>query len=304
MNQSLRIEYYLMQLDQLLQALPIGQRAEIITEIKSHIHEVLEKEPQRDIETVLGDLGTPHTVAEKYLAAKGLKVSAPRRGRKVFKWLAIGTVAMFLLVFAGGLAVIWRFSPLIRATQHHVTLFNGMIDVNEQLGHVKIGDIEVGNAINEDTVEISGEEDVSGKKVKLIKIPFNNAKLDVESAQNDKMKWSCKTVGHENPKAQIEAGVLSLNLDVLQAAKCSIALPSGAAAEFRGVNGKMEVKTPQNSMKISLVNGKVDISLDPSKVYDFDVKVKNGLQDFFPHSSDKGAVKVQVDVINGLVKKE
>lgn len=192
----------------------------------------------------------------------------PRRGGKTLSWLAIGTVALF------------------------ASLFIGLIHFGDPLGAAR------------ETVNVSGEEDLAAADVKLIKVPFNNAKLKIESTLGSKVAWSCHTVGAEAIKGQVVAGVFNLNLEALAAAKCFISIPSGMASEFRGVNGRMDVKTPQNAMRISLVNGKVDISLDPHRAYDFDVKVKNGLQDFFPRSGAKDAVKVQVDVVNGLVKKE
>lgn len=304
MNKDLKIEYYLLQLDQNMQALPLGQRAEIITEIKSHILESLEKDPQREIDSVLADLGAPRLVAERYLAAKGVALSSPRKSGRWLKWLAVGTVALFAFIFLSGLATIWYFSPLIKVDEKNgrVVLFGGLIDVNENLGHVKVGSIEVNEAIKDDGNVTSGEE--LAKNVKLFKIPFNTAKLDILGTDGLNVKWSCKSVGTAAPKAEMEAGILSLNLDGLNLAKCTISIPRGMSTEFRGVNGHMDVISPHDAMKISLVNGKVNIKLDPARVYDFDINVKNGLQDFFPRSASKEAVRVKVDVVNGLVKKE
>ena len=53
MNKELIIEHYLSQLDRELQALPTGQRAEIITEIRSHILESSENNPLKNVQTLL-----------------------------------------------------------------------------------------------------------------------------------------------------------------------------------------------------------------------------------------------------------
>lgn len=304
-SKELRVEHYLLQLDRELGPLTVSQRAEIITEIKSHITGVLEKDPTRNIENILDSLGAPKAVAEPYLTSKGLKSVKPPRTGRWFKWLALGTVAFFAFIFIAGLSAIWYLSPLIQVDESsgRVRLLGGMIDVNEKLGHIKFGGLEINDAIK-DGFEISGEEDLTHQDIQLIKIPFNTARLNIEPDPGKLMRWKCSASSNQSPKAELEAGVLSLNLDALNLAKCTIALPRGIATDFKGVNGQMQISAPSDAMNISLVNGKVNIRLDPSLIYDFQVKVKNGLQDFFPRSAKADAIKMKVDVVNGLVKKE
>lgn len=303
MNKEVRIEHYLLQLDRELQALPVSQRAEIITEIKSHIMESIDKDPSRSIDTILQDLGGPRTVAERYLSAKGVAYSQPRRTGRWVKWLAIGTVAFFAVIFISGIMMIWYLSPLIQVDKNggRVTLLGGLIDVNEELGQVKIGDLVVNNALK-DSVVVQGEETLDAA-VRLLKIPFNTAKLDLSVSSDNKVSWDCQVAAETAPEVAVQAGVMTLNLDKLSLAKCSVAIPESISTEVRGVNGHMDIDLA-GELDLKLDNGKVNIHPDPRKVYDYQVKVKNGLQDFFPRSNDKEAVKVKVSVINGLVKKE
>ncbi|HMN67618.1 MAG TPA: hypothetical protein PKC28_03680 [Bdellovibrionales bacterium] len=306
MNNETKIEFYLLQLDRELGALPVSQRAEIITEIKSHIRDASEKDPGRPLEQILADLGTPRAVAERYLAFKGV---APRpvrnRPRRVLKWLAVGTVATFALIFFTGLTAIWYFSPLIKVDgeKGRVVLLGGLIDIDEEIGQVKVGDLVMNDALREG-VKVQGEEDLAGKDVRVIKIPFNTAKLEILHALDQKLSWDCKAAGESQPEVAISAGILTLNLDRLNLARCAIRMPTGATAQFRGVNGHMQIESPRDNLDIQLDNGKVEIATDSSRAYDFEVKVKNGLQDFFPRSTAKNAVKVKVNVVNGVVKKE
>ncbi len=304
-SKELRIEHYLLQLDRELRPLTVSQRAEIITEIKSHITGVLEKDPTRDIENILNGLGAPKAVAEPYLTSKGLKSASPPRTGRWLKWLAVGTVAFFAFIFIAGLSAIWYLSPLVQVdeSQGRIRLLGGMIDVNEKLGHVKLGGLEINDAMKVG-FETGGEEDLTNQEIKMIKIPFNTARLNIEPDPGKLMRWKCSASTKQSPKAEVVAGVLSLNLDALDLAKCTIALPRGIASDFKGVNGQMEISVPGDPMNISLVNGKVNIRLDPNLIYDFQVKVKNGLQDFFPRSVKANAIKMKVDVVNGLVKKE
>ncbi len=307
MNKDIKIEHYLLQLDRELRALPVSQRAEIITEIKSHITDSEAKyadDPTHNTNTILRDLGTPQAVAQRYLAAKGVAYSRPRRSGAWVKWLAIGTVAFFGFVLFAGMSAIWYFSPLVKVDNENgrVALLGGLIDVNEKIGQVKIGDFVMNDAVK-DGVVVHGEEEMS-VNVRALKIPFNTAKLDLAVAVGRKITWDCRAASQVNPEVVVVAGVMTLNLDKLNLAKCTVSIPLGIATEVRGVNGHMDIESPGGPLDIALDNGKVNIKTDPSKVYDFEVKVKNGLQDFFPRSVSKEAVKVKVSVINGLVKKE
>lgn len=302
MTKEIKIEHYLLQLDQQLGGLPVSQRAEIITEIKSHIVDAEAK--SGDVDAVLRDLGDAGSVARKYLAAKGVAYAPARTSRKWVKRLAIGTVAFFALVFFAGMSAIWYFSPLVKVDEQRgrVVLLGGLIDVNEKIGKVKIGDMEVNGSLNDD-VEVKGEEEITGA-VKTVKIPFNTAKLDLAPSSGTKITWDCRAASQAAPEVAVSAGVLTLNLDKLNIAKCTVSIPAGLFTEVRGVNGHMDVENPNGPLQITLDNGKVNIKPDPSKVYDFEVKVKNGLQDFFPRSNARDALKVKVNVVNGLVKKE
>lgn len=308
MSDDLKIEYYLQQLDRELRALPVSQRAEIVTEIKSHIRDASDKDPKPDLQQVLNDLGSPRVVAERYLTFKGVapgSAASSNRPRRVLKWLAVATVASFALIFFLGLSAIWYFSPLIKVDgeRGRVVLLGGLIDINEDLGQVKVGDMVMNDALKK-AVNVQGEQDLSGREVRVLKIPFNTAKLEITNSADRKISWDCKAATNVEPKVSVTAGVMTLNLDALSLARCAIALPKGLITQFRGVNGHMEVDAPNGDLDIDLDNGKVEIGTDPARDYDFQVKVKNGLQDFFPRSQAKGALKVKVSVVNGMVKKE
>lgn len=311
MDKELKIEHYLLQLDRELSALPVSQRAEIITEIKSHIRDAQERDPKRTLESVLEDLGTPRTVAERYLSAKGLTGDQRpvRQGAGPWlKWIAIGTASLFIFSILMGAAALYYFSPflVVDETKGRVSLLGGTIDlsVDEDLSNLRVGGAPVGDAFK-DGKKLQGEEDFGGRNVRLLRIPFNSAKLEVYTGQTRRLVWECKstTLG-ETPQVEFNAGIATLNLDALNIAKCTISLPNDLRAELKGVNGKVDVHGLRSDLDIDLSNGKVNIEPDPKRTYDFDVRVKNGLQDFFPRSSAKDAVKVKVNVVNGLVKKD
>ncbi|MGE0525894.1 MAG: hypothetical protein AB7G93_17160 [Bdellovibrionales bacterium] len=305
MNQDLKIEHYLLQLDRELGGLSIGDRAEAITEMKARIREMHNKNPQRDVSDVLLEVGSPRQVAETLLAARGATYVPPKRPTRWMRWVFVSVLAMFAFCFISAMILIWYLSPLISidSERGRLVLLGGLVDVDEDLGRVKIGDLVVNNALKKG-VPIAGEQDLSGQDVKLIKIPFNTAKLALKSSPGARLSWNCRAAEAREPQVTIDGGMLTLNLDAIQIARCAILLPSGPETRIEGVNGRLKVEGPRDDLSISLNNGKVQVEPDPSKVYDFEVSVKNGLQDFFPRSNRKDAVKVKINVVNGVVRKE
>jgi hypothetical protein len=288
MVEDSRIESYLARLDRWLRDLPVGQRAEIVTAVKAEILTALDKSRSKDVDSVLNHLGMPKAVAERYLGAKGLR--SRRSSGKWFKWLAVGTVALFALILILGIKLFWRMTPLGQWGAF-------------QLSQMRIGNMQADQVIGQEDTFLEGREDIVANSVRLLRVPFNTARLTILQTTDQVIHWNCRSRGGEF-KPTVEAGVLNFNLDSLNLARCQISIPQGLITEFNGINGEMEIKNPSENMKITLINGKVNIQLDPEQTYDVDVKVKNGLKDFFPRSSKKTAVKLKVNVVNGLVKKD
>jgi hypothetical protein len=332
MNKELIIEHYLSQLDRELQALPTGQRAEIITEIRSHILEASEKDSSKPIQTLLNDMGTPRDVAIKYLQQKGVKHWVPAKSRNWLRVLALSVAAMFAFVVLSTAFTVWYFSPLIHVDeeQGRVTLLGGFIDVNDKTDEVKVGSMKVKGSMKghvqvgsgSSTVNINldddgdgdydlkltgskseGQEDLTGKNVKTIKIPFNTAKLELNASESQHFTWECENLGSSNPPLSVKAGVLTFDLNMVKMARCELGLPEGVKAEIKGINGSLELNEPNTAYDINVTNAKINISQDSSKIYDFEVKVANGTHDNFGRSTDKKALKMKVDVVNGVVQK-
>jgi len=84
-----KLEGYLSLLDKTLGPISISERAEIVTEIKSHVLEAQQRDPSLSLEAILSSLGEPEQVANKYLLERGLKPSKPST-RPFVKWLVAG----------------------------------------------------------------------------------------------------------------------------------------------------------------------------------------------------------------------
>jgi hypothetical protein len=269
-------------------------------------------------------MGTPEAVAARYLAQKGVTyratASTPRRWLRV---MAVGLAGIFVLSLGSVLFAIWYFSPLLKVDEAkgRVTILGGLIDVNEQTGEVKVGPMHVKADLSEEegelemstddislnlggAIKVSGGEDLHDRKVTVLRIPFNNAKISVSPSQTSRFEWDCKNLTSGAPPVSVNAGVMTLDLEKVSVAKCAFKIPDGIKTEVHGVNGKIELSQPRADYDVKVTNGKVNINPDPSRVYDFEVKVTNGVHDHFTRSESREALKVKVDVLNGVVKKE
>lgn len=107
MSPNKAIEKYLDTLHYELSSMSISEKAEIITEIKSHINDRLEFGD--NIDDILNALGSPSIVARKYLKEKGIPEAKQSPGCISFflKWFCILVLSLFLLVVLGIGGLFW-----------------------------------------------------------------------------------------------------------------------------------------------------------------------------------------------------
>lgn len=131
------LESYLAKLDAALEQISVGDRAEIITEIKSHVLETQTKRPSQSLQDILTELGDPELVAKRYLQERHIQPRMPKREfsmlwlSSTIKWLVIGFLGtLSILVLIIGL-IIWRFTPLVSVDELHnrVLLGGGIIKI-------------------------------------------------------------------------------------------------------------------------------------------------------------------------------
>lgn len=311
MNKQLVIENYLAALERELRGLPTGARAEIITEIRSHILEASDKQPNRNIQSIIDDFGGPEVVARRYYTEKGIAY-VPTARPKWMRRLAYAVVGVFAFFLLSTIFTVWYFSPLIQVDEAagRVRILGGLIDVNEKLGDVKVGSVEDSDTEADFSLNVSGvsenqgDADVKTENVTLLSIPFNTAKLELIASKDSHFRWSCKNVSKGPPPLTVKAGVMTFDLNAVNMAKCDLHLPEGIKTELKGMNGALEIDKPVSDLDIKVTNAKISIEPDRSRVYDFEVKVLNGLQDKFARSKDTKAIKVKVDVVNGVIKND
>lgn len=268
-----RLENYLATLDRALAPLPVSDRAEIVTEIKSHVLSAIERDPGNSLDSVLTALGEAETVANRYLLERGLKTGKPPIS-PVVKWVVIGFLGTFAILVAGIVAIILHLSPVIdvNSKEDRVTLFGGLIKVDGENISIRGQHIEGGRSF-------AGVSEASFAPGQKIGVKFSNGKLDFSMAADGKLAWDCK--GSKEIVAKLVPSDLGETLDLTAPAflKCEIRVPAGVMLAVRGSNGSLEFDRPRFSLDGELANGKVSFQPEKRVRYAYAFSVTNGRTD-------------------------
>jgi hypothetical protein len=283
-----KLEFFLSHLHTCLSPIPMSERAEIVTEMKSHVLDSIETHPSQSIEAVLAALGEPEQVANRYLVERGLKPVKPSKNG-VVKWLTIGFLGTFalMLLFIGVLVV--KFTPLIQVNEkdERVVILGGLIDIDGKGGKVKIGN----TSIQDSKDIVSGKAIFSGKKkaamkggTHLLSIQFQNGQVKVSPSLTDEIDFSCLYRG-EKPYLSEQNGMTEFHMEQTSGTECEFKVPTNLSLRVKGENGQI-VFTPEEK-----------------KNYRYNIHVSRGMMDNFSSSSDKNATEVELRLENGQIKK-
>ncbi len=182
-----KLESYLSALERALKQLPVSDRADIVTEIKSHVLDALDRDPQKPIDSVLEALGPAESVANRYLLERGQQTVKPPIS-PVVKWMVIGflgTLAMIFLFFG---LLLFRFSPVlsIDGKNEKVTVLGGLVSIDGKNETVSVGGKVVDNAQHDVQVEVT-DAGKPGMKVKVFsKTPSASPSPDRKAMDWDK----------------------------------------------------------------------------------------------------------------------
>ncbi len=298
---DIKIEAYLAALDKALAPIPVSERAEIITELKSHIFSAQEKKPHQAIEEILKEIGSPDAVAKRYLDERGIKSSAKVGAGSWLKWLVIGFLGFFglILLFAG--FVIWQFSPLVKVdgANESLKLLGGLITIDGNEENIFVGNRPLKFRQGQKSIW-SGSERVNFKTTEEFVFDFSNGKVNFNLSDSEVLTWNCRSAFGQAPNIQQKEKQLLLSTKDLMEVKCNIDVPKKLKIQFAGINGKVKVTAPQFSVRGELTNGEIIFVPRPSQNYDFANTVGNGVIGEFPKSTSGGA-KVELKVGNGKI---
>ena len=298
-----QLESYLATLDKALGPIPVSSRADIITEIKSHVMEAQERDPNAKLGNILKALGEPESVANRYLLERGLKPGKAAR-TPIFKWLTIGFLGTLGMICFTLLALVWHFTPLISVDEKsdHVTLLGGTIDVNGKTGFAKIGQFSFDS---DSSSKVTAGAKELPKGTSRVNIPFVNGRINLTTSKDGQVHWNCKFKGGETKSTtKMEANAMTFDFGSAANVKCDIEVPEKIEASIKGNNGKVVVEKLRGDLDVNLVNGKVALAPDQAVHYNYDLQVHNGRVDDFDSSSDPNSVHVKMKINNGIISKD
>lgn len=298
MGSDPRLEQYLSTLERVLKPLPVSDRAEIVTEIKSHVMSALERDPQARLESVLDALGSPETVANRYLLERGLKPTRPPIS-PIVKWMVIGFLGTFgmILLFLSIIAL--RFSPLLTIDEENekVSILGGLIQFDGKNGSAIVGDFFHNG---EKTEAFEGNVRLTaGQKISF---SFGNGKVTVRKAEDQEFTWRCRTRGaREIPQHRVDSSGVILDAASLAWIDCELFVPSKSEFVVHGTNGKIDFEQPEFHVTANLANGKVDVMPRKEQLYRYQLHVTNGYIDTFTSSDATDAYRIAIQLGNGKI---
>ena len=301
MSDSKELESYLTRLDKALGQISVSERAEIVTEIKSHIMDAQEIEPDKSLGSILASLGEPEQVASRYLLERGLSLKQPPR-HPIVKWLVIGVLGTFFLIMMFIFILIWKFTPFVEVDEEkgRVKILGGLIDVNEEKGSVKIGSFNIDN--DTETKQVEGEQVINKDEINFINIPFVNGKFELMNSLDNIFRWNCNIIGKANDPIILNDKSVEFALSKNGSSKCSFKIPSNTSVNVNGSNAKIKVLKPLYNININSLNGQVVIIPHAEKTYKYDMSVTHGEVDSFKSNDSNESYKISVNLMNGLIK--
>lgn len=303
-----KIEAYLSQLERALGQIPVGDRSEIILEIKSHIVDSQTRNPDKNLSHIFDDLGKPHTVAKKYLLERGIQPLKEKKKTPFIKWLTIGFLGTFAILALTFVILLWKFTPLVSIDDSGLSLLGGAISLNSASTYsnsstsfqgFKNGSFHFDSkGTHHDKGSFSREEN-QPKKVKIL---LTNAKTQVTWSDTNEISWDCKSYGERTQEA-IKEDQEALTLSLLKARTCKVTIPKNLETYVSGVNGKIHMDQPQNNYEVDLSSGVVRITPDPSLKYHYDLAITHGSIDKFKsYEKSKEVLSAKVSLGNGKIR--
>ncbi len=295
-----QLENYLSALERALKPLPVSERADIVTEMKSHVLSALDRDPSQGLSSVLSALGTPEVVANRYLIERGKAPVKPPIS-PIVKWLVVGCLGTFalFLIFVG--ALVWKFHPLLQVDEKndHVKMFGGLIDIdgkkNLSVARYNFGDGWAKKFVGKADLPADG---------KLV-IQFSNGNLSFDSAEGNSIDWDCKASGNAaTPEWTKSDAGFKFDLSGFSGVNCKLSIPKSAHLKLTGANGKIALDEPHFELDADLSNGQVTIDPDEDQAYHYALSVGNGNVDNFVSSDKSDALALKVRLQNGSIRHE
>jgi len=290
-----KLENYLVKLDKALGPIAISEKADIVTEIRSHVLEAQSRDESQTIESILSALGEPEQVANRYLMERGLKPQkAP--AHPIVRWLVIGflgTLGIFTLFV---LIIIWKFTPIIKVDDKagSVMILGGLIDIKSS---------DVKGASKRVKSDSSGSLILTDTKIKRVEVGYPNGDVVFVGTDKNELSWECSGTENSNDYLKKSAEKVEFSFNHSGEIDCTIAIPKGIELFVKAANSDIELSKLHSNTTVVIANGDVKITEDVKSKYSYKLSNVSGDIAKFDSSMDKDAYKIEVGLINGDISK-
>jgi hypothetical protein len=297
------IQDFLRKTGEFLTELPLDARELALDEWRQILRAYAQNNPHTDWTKLKLTIGGPRGLANIIRLKLGHPLQ-PNPNSNI-KRAVLMTVMISLAVTALLIGFVWwKFTPLLSVEEDRVQVLGGLIDIDGQLGQVKVGDnFEFSEAQYKNIFE--GTFPVP-ESIEDTVIEFDRGQLEISYTPDNLIAWNCK-VSSEPSDGFIgqEKDVIVVNLKSVGGTDCSFKVPSRMKHTINGDAGKIDLIAPSNDTFVQLGNGLVSITPDSELSYRFDLKAGHGLVDgSFSKMSSENGIEIKVDLGNGQIQKK
>ncbi|MCX6111920.1 MAG: DUF1700 domain-containing protein [Proteobacteria bacterium] len=247
-----KLENYLVRLEKSLGPISVSEKAEIITEIKSHVLEAQSRDNTKSTDSILASLGEPEQVASKYLMERGLEPKKPPK-HPIVKWIILGFLGTISLILITFLIVLWKFTPIVKVSDDEVKLLGGVVTVEDS--HTGISTSEEKDDDVDTSVKTPFIKNFDASKIKYLKIETGSQDIFITGSRDKTalVKLTTKR-GYDETKCYYSAELKSDTLKIKIKQKTNW-------HHFGSCNADIDIKIPENTLIDSKVgSGDIKIS--------------------------------------------
>ena len=265
---SIELNQYLTKTESYLKDISPTERAAIVLEIQSQIKSSINMYPDKTINQILQDIGSPASVANRYRSNKGLKTFKENKPFSFFKFIFTISVIFFLIIVAGISILAWKFTPVFKLDEqsNRITILGGLIDINGKSGKVKIMD-NYQFVDNNFTNSFEGSIDIMEENYDEVVVNFKSGTLNLSYTEQDQVSWDCKL--DSPPKENFinkSEEIIELDFEELDGISCDVTAPTNYKTTVDAQDGRVRILEPFNDVYIEIDNG--DIIFRPKPEFD------------------------------------
>lgn len=283
--------------------MPVQERESALEALGSSLRAHRQALPQENFIRTKRLLGGPRGAAnflrlQKRLPLRGSRAQSTRQAMLMV--FGSAAIVFLLLVFIFW----WKFTPIYSNDNNRVQILGGLIDIDNQLGQVKVGDnYEFSDSQFKNVFEGSYEVP---EEVEDVIVGFERGQMQITYTPDQRISWNCKVTDEPSDRfIKQDKEALEIDLRGPKGMDCIFKMPSKLKYTINGDAGKVDLVAPANDTFVQLGSGLVEVAPDSELSYRYDVKVGQGqVQGDFDMASKEGGIEIKVDVGTGNVQKK